>query len=126
MLYKNLTFPFRFDKIFKIFKVSLQSWVEQQTAIRMGGTVGKTLDLPARSRFGEGRAVPLWWKFKSGLAEKASAALFRSVARPCQITACQGFGDNSSQPGGCMFLMPPETEGLPFFDFSLDILSRFS
>jgi hypothetical protein len=43
--------------------------------------------------------APLWWRFKSGLAEKASAALFCSAVPPCQITACQGSGDRTSQTG---------------------------
>jgi hypothetical protein len=78
----------------------------------MGGT--KNLDQAGRGWRKNLGAVPLWWKFKGGLAEKASAALFRSVAPPFQITPCQGFGDSLSQPGGRIPLMPPETEGLPF------------
>jgi len=38
--------------------VTVQLRGEQKDRTGVGGAIGKTMDLPARSRFGEGRAAP--------------------------------------------------------------------
>ena len=82
----------------------------------MGGTVGKTLE-----------RLLLWRKFRSGMARKASAALFGLVTPTCQITAYQGFGDSPSQPGnGPPTQFHPSLKGYQLDNIFVDNPFRFA